>query len=115
MRKSLREPWFSLVKSGKKTCEGRLNKGEFAALKLGEKITFYKDKNICCSDSNEFSVVVTGLFSYPSFEVMLESEGLSTVLPPIKTIKEGVEVYRQFYSEEDEAKYGVLAICVRVV
>jgi ASC-1-like (ASCH) protein len=38
--KHLSEPWFSLIKIGAKTCEGRLNKGEFSIMKKGDKIIF---------------------------------------------------------------------------
>ena len=31
--KNLSEPWFSLIKLGLKTVEGRLNKGDFKELK----------------------------------------------------------------------------------
>jgi ASC-1-like (ASCH) protein len=35
---------------------------------------------------------------------------LQNVLPGIETIDEGVKIYRNFYSESDEKKYGVVAI-----
>ncbi|KAL8479495.1 hypothetical protein ACS0TY_026407 [Phlomoides rotata] len=45
---------------------------------------------------------------------MLESESLARVLPGITSVEEGVQVYRNFYSEEKERSNGVLAICVQV-
>lgn len=41
---------------------------------------------------------------------MLEKEGLENVLPGVKSIEEGIQVYRRFYDEEKEKKYGVVAI-----
>ena len=38
--KHLSEPWFSLIKLGLKTCEGRLNKGEFSKMKVNDTIEF---------------------------------------------------------------------------
>ncbi|KAF5733908.1 hypothetical protein HS088_TW16G00349 [Tripterygium wilfordii] len=49
---------------------------------------------------------------YASFHEMLESEGLAKVLPGVKTTDRGVQVYRNFYTEEKERSNGVLAICV---
>jgi WD40 repeat protein len=43
---------------------------------------------------------------------MIESEGLERVLPGVSSLKEGVDVYRQFYTEEDEKVYGVVAITI---
>ena len=33
--KHLSEPWFSLIRIGVKTCEGRLNTGDFAEMEDG--------------------------------------------------------------------------------
>ena len=38
--KNLSEPWFSLIKLGIKTCEGRLNKGDFSKMNKGDYIVF---------------------------------------------------------------------------
>ena len=41
---------------------------------------------------------------------MIKKETLKRTLPGVPTIDCGVEVYRQYYSEELEKKFGVLAI-----
>ena len=41
---------------------------------------------------------------------MLEREGIERVLPGVHNIEEGVRIYRQFYTEEEEKNYGVVAI-----
>ena len=38
--KHLSEPWFTLIKLGIKTCEGRLNKGDFSNMKVNDTIEF---------------------------------------------------------------------------
>jgi hypothetical protein len=43
---------------------------------------------------------------------MLKVEGLAKVLPGVESIEEGVQVYRNFYSEEKERMNGVVAIRV---
>ncbi|KAK9288552.1 hypothetical protein L1049_017011 [Liquidambar formosana] len=80
----VQEPFFSELKDGLKTVEGRCAMGEY----------------------NRMST------SYPSFSDLLEAESLARVLPGIKTIEEGVQIYRNFYTEEKERSNGVLAICV---
>ncbi|XP_061947366.1 uncharacterized protein LOC133670769 isoform X2 [Populus nigra] len=45
----------------------------------------------------------------------LQAESLEKVLPGVKTVEEGVKIYRKFYAEEKEVSNGVLAICVSKV
>ena len=97
---NVQEPWFTFIKNGDKTVEGRLNKGRFAELKVGDIIIWQQ----------ECQVKISYIKKYDSFKEMLEEEGLDKVLPGIKTIDDGVKVYRKFYTEEDENKFGVLAI-----
>jgi ASC-1-like (ASCH) protein len=52
--------------------------------------------------------------TYSTFAEMLRSEGLEKCLPGIFSIEDGVAIYRQFYSKEEEAQFGVLAFKVIV-
>lgn len=111
-KKHLNEPWFTLVCSGKKTCEGRLNKGEFANMQKDDTIEFYnKDLNKTCK------VIITDIHHYKSFEDMIRKERLKNCLPDgkTKTIEDGVKIYHQFYSKEDEDKFGVIGIIMKVI
>lgn len=98
----VQEPYFSLLNDGRKTIEGRCAGGDYERIKSGALILLNK------------SVVfeVQDVRKYASFAEMLGVEILDEVLPGVKTIDEGVKVYRKFYTEEREASNGVLAICV---
>ncbi|WCJ41288.1 RNA-binding ASCH domain protein [Euphorbia peplus] len=98
----VQEPYFTQLKDGVKTVEGRCAVGDYnrigpGALILINKCLLLKVEDIHC---------------YASFFEMLEAESLEKVLPGIETIDEGVKVYRKFYSEEKERANGVCAICV---
>ena len=56
-------------------------------------------------DDTGEQVKVVNLTLYPSFQVMFESEGLRYIVPNIKTIEQGVAVYRKFYSIEQEKEF----------
>lgn len=99
MRKHLSEPWFSLIKGGIKTIEGRIDKGEFVK---GMEVTFWNREE-------EFVCIVTEVEKYSSFEEMLYKESLHKVLPGVLTVEEGVKIYRRYYSEEEE-KRGVVSV-----
>ena len=101
----IKEPWFSLIKNGKKKIEGRLNKGIFSKLKLQDEIIFENDKKLN-------NMYVCYLHYYKNYYDLLKMEGVEEVLPNIKSIEKGVDLYHKYYKEEDINKYGVVAIGV---
>lgn len=109
--KNLSEPWFTLIKIGNKKCEGRLNKGDFSQMKKGECIIF---------ENNDFDFLrriyckITSIHYYNSFEEYIKKEKLKNCLPGIDTIEEGVSVYYKYYKKEDEDKYKIIAIRIKV-
>jgi ASC-1-like (ASCH) protein len=100
------EPWFTLIKLGLKTVEGRKNKGRFKEMNVGDIIEW---KN---SDFGErsFLTKIIGKSVYNTFEEYLETEGLDKCLPGIDTMEEGLNVYFKYFTKEDEEQYGVVAI-----
>ncbi len=46
----LSEPWFSLIRDGLKTCEGRPLKDDFALIKIDDVIPFYHELGISCTN-----------------------------------------------------------------
>lgn len=105
------EPWFSLISLGIKTIEGRLNKGKFKAMEVGELIEW---------TNNDFSSrhILTKIKDkryYNSFKEYLETEGLEKTLPAIPNIKMGTDVYYKYYNKQDEQKYGIVAIELELI
>jgi len=96
----VKELYFQQIKQGLKTVEGRLAKEKYVNLKNGTAISF----------NNSYETTLEKVEVYPSFKTMLETVGLERVLPGVLTLESGVEVYRQFYSLEEELLYGVVAI-----
>ena len=105
---NVQEPWFTYIKNSKKVIEGRLNKGTFSELKKNDII---KIKN----NEDECSVQILKIKKYDTFEEYLTQEGLKRTLPSIKTIQEGVNIYYKFYTKENEKKYGILAIYIKLI
>jgi ASC-1-like (ASCH) protein len=104
---TVKEPWFSLIKNEKKTVEGRLNRGLFKRINVGDVIVWV-NKNIKCT------TIITYLNNYSSFRELLEKEGLGKVLPTIKSVDAGVNLYHQYFSEKDEEENGVVAIGLKI-
>ena len=113
-RKGVGEPWFTLIKQGKKTSEGRLDKGDFSKFAEGDIVIWE-------NGTRKVKTKIVKVIRYKTLYQMIKEERLKNVLPEsgIKTIQEGVDkVYRYppvNYTEEKEKKYGVLAIRIKVV
>ncbi len=109
--KHLSEPWFSLINLGLKTIEGRLNKGDFTKMNIGEVIEWKND------DFKERSCLtkIIGKTEYKSFEDYLNGEGLDKCLPGIPSLEHGLSVYYKYFTKEDEDKYGIVAIKIKLL
>ncbi|KAI3703352.1 hypothetical protein L1987_73356 [Smallanthus sonchifolius] len=103
----VQDPFFSQLKDGHKTIEGRCAGGKnrvlIVSIQPGSLILFNK-----C-----LLLQVQDVHWYASFSDMLAAEGVAKVLPGVETIQEGIQIYRKFYSEEREKSNGVLAILVK--
>ncbi|CAM6126800.1 unnamed protein product [Calypogeia fissa] len=97
----VQEPYFSQLKAGTKTVEGRCASGAYNKIGAGDSLLFNQSLLLKVEDVKRYS----------TFQQMLEVEGLSVVLPGVASIDEGVQVYRAFYSEARE-QAGVLGIHV---
>jgi ASC-1-like (ASCH) protein len=104
------EPYYTFLKKGLKTIEGRVKNGKYRLVKKGDHIVVHNSTE---TDSTE--VIVERVAYYPSFEEMLKMEPIKKILPDVETVEDGIEVYRKFYMEKEEKKYGVVAIEVRAV
>jgi ASC-1-like (ASCH) protein len=102
---NVQEPYLSFVLNGQKTIEGRLNKGKFKDLQIGD---------VLVMGPEEKKFVINNLTVYKSFREMLEKEGIENVIPDKKTLDEAEEVYYNFYTKEQEEEFGVVAIGIRV-
>ena len=105
---NVQNPWFQYIKDKKKKIEGRLNKGVFKSFIKGDKI---KIKN-----GNDFIIAkIKKIRKYNNFEEYLSQEGLRKTLPSINSIQEGINIYYQFYTKEQEKEFGILAIEIKII
>ncbi|KAJ0977091.1 hypothetical protein J5N97_012565 [Dioscorea zingiberensis] len=98
----VQEPFFSQLRAGLKSIEGRCAIGDYNRIAPGASLLFNKT----------LVVEVQYVNQYSSFSEMLQVETLTKVLSGVKTIEEGNIFFFTFYTEEKERTNGVLAICV---
>lgn len=108
---TLHRKYIDLIKSGKKTVEGRINSGGFKNFKVGDKVKFFDGKN-----PNFFVVcVITGIGKYATFREMLEREGVNKMIPEAESLNEAEGIYNRIPSYPERAKRnGVLALRIKV-
>ncbi|KAJ6419062.1 hypothetical protein OIU84_029215 [Salix udensis] len=75
----VQEPYFSLLKDGRKTIEGRCATGDYTRIEPGDLILVNKILVLKVEDVHR----------YASFSKMLQAESLEKVLPGVKTVEEG--------------------------
>lgn len=107
--KHVSEPWFSQIAGSVKSVEGRLCKGDFAHLSEGDTIVWVNED---FGFKRTVRTTVKYVRTYPNFRKYLQTEGLDATLPAhgVTSINKGVKVYRQFFDQQMEKTYGVLAI-----
>lgn len=110
--KNVSEPWFSLIKLGLKTVEGRLIKGDFAKMKKNDIIIW---KNNDFDFERTFQTKIIKIKKYKSFEQYLTKEGLDKCLPGIDNLENGVQIYHKYYSKNQENTYGINAIHLQII
>jgi ASC-1-like (ASCH) protein len=101
------EPWFTLIKLGIKTVEGRLNKTDFYKIKIGDTIIF---TNCDFEFERKIYVKIINIKDYENFDLYLQNEKLENCLPGLDTIEEGIKILYNYYTSFDEYKYKVRAI-----
>lgn len=103
---------------GRKTVEGRLNRDKFAKYQVGDHIWLrrdYRDENGILQDGKPHAaqVEIIAIRHYKTFFDMVTREGYEKVIPNSSSAQEAADEYNKYYSTEDQAKYGVLAIEVK--
>ena len=71
------EEWFTFIKTGVKNIEGRLDRGKFEKLKIGDIIMWRNNNN---NDDTALTQIYR-ITKYDSFDSYLANEGLRKTLP----------------------------------
>ncbi len=101
--------------AGRKTIEGRLNKGKFAEYTAGDRVSLrrdYRDESGVLRDGepNAALVEIIAIRTYKSFLEMAAAEDYVRIIPGAASAETAAEVYNKYYSAADQEAYGVLAI-----
>lgn len=107
----LQDIHYENMKSGMKIYKGRLNDEKRQEIQIKDKIKILKDP----LRKEFFYVEVVDKLYFDSFKDMVNSLDLNKLGFKDKSGKEVIEVYRSFYDEEKENKYGVVVLEVSLI
>lgn len=107
----LQEIYFNMIKTGTKKYEGRLNDEKRQQICLGDIILFKNANNY----TDTCFAKVEDLIYFESFLEMANILPLNEVGFENISAEDASDIYHNFYSYEDEKKYGVVAIKLQVI
>ncbi len=116
----LESQWFDMVLDGQKSIEARLNTGKFAQFQAGDVIKIrrdYRDERGVLQDGtpDQARVGVVAVRRYASSLELMQAEGFEQVIPTAKSAEEAAAEYDKYYAPAEQAKFGVLALEIRVI
>ena len=105
----LQSKYFDKIKSGEKIYEIRLNDEKRKIIDVGDTIIFSRETDL----KEKITTSVQDLVYFASFEEMAQTLPSKKIGFDNLDTKSIVDIYHTFYSQENEKKYGVVAIKVK--
>jgi ASC-1-like (ASCH) protein len=104
---TLNTPWFQFVKEGSKTYEGRALFSTIKRLQIGDQIRFSHHTE---ASFEPFCKNIKAIWKFSTFEQALKNLPLDKVLPGVRTVEEGVQIYFGYVSLGTQKLKGVCMI-----
>jgi len=102
------DPWFSFIRQGIKTVEGRKGTHLYKNIQSGDQIHF-------TNGTESFKAEVSEVRRYDSLEQYFEDATLERALPGVKSLEEGLAIYHQWCTKEQIERYGFLGISLKPI
>ena len=106
----LDEKYFNFIKYGTKRIELRLIDEKRKLIKVGDKLTFLKRPEL----NEKIEVTVTELVKSNSFEKIILKYPIEILGDKKMNKKDLLKDLEQFYTKEEQTKYGVLGIIFKI-
>jgi len=100
---TLKQPYFDLIKAGKKTIELRLYDSKRKQIHVGDTITFQNGDNF-------HTVEVKGLIVCNNFKELFKFIDVQDT--GLNNEKDAIKIMEQFYDKDAQKKFGVVGICI---
>ena len=109
-RMKLNSKYFEYVKNGTKRTEIRLNDEKRKDIKIGDEIIFQKEPEL----KEEISTEIVNLIIKRKFEDLIRNLDVSEYSDKSESEEEFLKDLYSFYTKEQEKKYGVIGIKIKI-
>jgi ASC-1-like (ASCH) protein len=113
-RLAVRDPWYTMMLSGEKVIEGRLDRKPFDQLKQGDDVTVVRSRPK--GDTSEYpggrykyNTSVVRVKKYKNFDALLKGEGVDKVYP-WKKAADATKIFNEFLPPSVDADSPVIAL-----
>ena len=100
---TLKQPYFNLIREGKKIVELRLYDDKRRKISVGDTIRFQNGDSF-------HTVKVKGLFISDSFKELFKFIDVQDT--GLDNEKNAIKIMEQFYDKDAQKKFGVVGICI---
>ena len=107
----LQPKYYDFMLNGTKRIELRIFDEKRQQIKIGDTIKFLKEPEL----TESFNVKVVGLLRYNTFEDLFKDFDIEVLSDKTMTKKELISTLEQFYTEEEQIKYGVVGIRIELI
>ena len=107
----LQEKYYNYILNGTKRIEIRLYDEKRKKIKIGDTIKFLKEPK----HEEYFQARVIGLLIYQTLEEMLKDYDISILADKTMTKDDLKGVLEQFYSKDEQQKYGIIGIKIKLL
>ena len=106
----LNPKYFEFMKNGTKRIEIRLNDEKRKNIKIGDEIVFQKETEL----KEELVTQIVNLIIKRNFKELIDNLDISEYADKSESLDEFLNDLYKFYTKEQEEKYGVVGIQIRI-
>lgn len=106
----LNPKYFEYMKNGTKRIEIRLNDEKRKNIKIGDEIVFQKEPEL----KDEVSTQIVNLIIKRNFKELIENLDISEYSDKSESEEKFLNDLYKFYTKEQEEKYGVVGIQIKI-
>lgn len=106
----LNPKYFEYMKNGTKRIEIRLNDEKRKGIKIGDEIIFQKEPDF----KEEISTIIVNLILKKSFKELIQDFNISEYSDKSESEENFLNDLYKFYTKEEEEKYGVIGIEIKI-
>lgn len=114
-RLKVADPWYEAMSEGKKTVEGRLDRGPFSRLKQGDPVVVARsrprgDTSEYTKGPYKYTTEVARVTKYANYAALIKAEGADKVFPGKKTAEAAIDEFKKHLRDPADLNGPAIAI-----